>query len=147
MFCVCLRRMCSLLLLDGMLSNYQLSPAHLGTSFSCCCCCCFGNLSFSFICVKILLLFTLINYLWLWFSFWRLWDCSSSRFFCLLSAECLLFFLYISFGNPNGTASHSIEKNQSLDLARSVKQMCGPVQLEQCTPGGWGFPLIKFFIF
>ena len=118
MFCVRLRRMCSLLLLDGMLSNYQLSPAHLGTSFSCCC---FGNLSFSFICVKILLLFTLINYLWLWFSFWRLWDCSSSCFFCLLSGECLLFFFLYQFWKPQWNSISLYRKKSELRLSQKCK--------------------------
>lgn len=55
---------------------------------------------------------------------------------CSLVNVYFFFFFNISLGNPSGTVSHSIEKNQSLDLARSVKQNCGPVQLEQCTPGG-----------
>ena len=145
MFCVHLRRMCSLLLSDGMLYKYQLSPAHLGTSFSFFFF--FGNLSCSFICVKILLLFTLINYLWLWFSFWRLWDCSSSCFFCALwwmSTLSLSFFKY-QFWKPQwDSISLYRKKNQGLDLARSVKQNSGSVPLEH--PGGWGFLLIKFFI-
>ena len=34
----------------------------------------------------------------------------------------LLFFFNTSFGNPSGTASHSIKQNQGLNLARSMKQ-------------------------
>lgn len=49
------------------------------TSFNC-----FSeHLSYSFIWDIILYLFILIGLLWLWFSFQRLWDCSSSCFFCL----------------------------------------------------------------
>ena len=43
-----------------------------------------GDLSYSFILDKILFLFILVSFLWLWCTFWRLWNCISC-FFCLPS--------------------------------------------------------------
>ena len=47
-----------------------------------------------------------------------------SQSFAISKSATVSFFFFFntSFGNPSGTASHSIKQNHGLNLARSVKQ-------------------------
>ena len=67
---------CTIIILNSFSGRLPIS-----TPFSC-----FPGVLFFHLGV-LLYLFILVNILWLWFLFWRLWGCSSSCFFCLPSGR------------------------------------------------------------
>ena len=102
-----------------------------------------GILCYSFIWVIVLCTFISINFLWLWFSFWKLQDCSSSCLFCLPSGgwgwwEGLLFgcsvesWLFVTPWTAAGQASLSCTLSHSLLKLMSIKSVMPSNHLILC---------------